>query len=158
MARSRWIAIAVMSATFLAGAMAGAATLRLLAEDRPAEPRRDRPDGRRAEPGERPSIFDRIGLTPEQKAAVDSVIEKRNRDLSAFWTENGPLLRAIADSTRAEIDRLLTPEQRQKLEEFRQRRWRDHGNSDGGNGPGPRPGPGDSAKRPVISYFEPRSI
>jgi Spy/CpxP family protein refolding chaperone len=156
MARSRWIALAVLSATFLAGAMAGAATLKVVVDDRAEQPRRERPDARRAGPGERPSIFDQMGLTAAQKAAMDSIMEKRRREMDAFWKEHNAEVRAIVDSARAEIDRILTPEQRKKFEEFRERRGRDHPDRDGRQGP--RPGPGDSARRPVISYYEPKSI
>jgi Spy/CpxP family protein refolding chaperone len=146
MARSRWIALAVLSATFLAGAMAGAATLRLLApDDRAERPRWERPNGPRNGPGGRPSIFDEMGLTAGQKAAMDSIMEKRRREM-----------RASFDSARAEIDRLLTPEQRQKMQEFRERRGRGH--DEKGGPPGPRSGPRDSAKRPATSYYEPRSV
>jgi Spy/CpxP family protein refolding chaperone len=146
MARSRWIALAVLSATFLAGAMAGAATLRVLAgDDRAEQPRRERPNGPRTGPGDRPSIFDDLGLTAAQQAGMDSIMEKRRREM-----------RASFDSARAEIDRLLTPEQRQKMQEFRERRRRDH--SDRGAPPPPHPGSRDSAKRSAISNQQPRSV
>jgi len=169
MTRSRWIAVAVLSATFLAGAMLGAATTRLLASER-EEPRSEREaDGRRDARGPQPSVFDRLNLTAEQRAAVDSIMEKRGRDMAAFWKEHNPEVRGIVDSARVEIDRVLTPEQREKYEEFRERRRREHSNPDGRSGPppnwgpgpggpdGPRPESDDSARRP-ISYHEPQYL
>ena len=155
MARSRWIALAVLSATFLAGAMLGAAAIRVLVDDRAEQPQRPRPDGRRGGPGQGPSIFDQMGLTAAQKAGIDSVMENRRREMDAFWKLHNPEVRAIIDSARVEIDRLLTPEQRQQFQEFRERRRREH--PDRGGPDAPRPGPDDSARRP-ISFHEPKYL
>jgi Spy/CpxP family protein refolding chaperone len=138
--RSRWLALGVLSATFVAGAMLGAAALRVLADDRAEQPERGRRDDRREDRGPPPSIFDQMGLTAAQKVAMDSIMEKRRREMDAFWKQHNPEVRAIIDSTRAEIDRLLTPEQRKQFQEFRERRRREHSDRDGRQGA--RPGPG----------------
>lgn len=120
-AKSRWIAVAVMTATFMAGVMVGYAAPRLLGREAPvaaAEPPAAAPGARR----ERTSIFDQLNLTPEQQVRRDSILEKRRREMNAFWEQYGPEMRAIVDSTRAEIDRMLTPEQRVEMEKFRAKR------------------------------------
>lgn len=121
MARSRWIAVLVLGATFIAGATLGAASSRLLAENNRDE-RAASGEQQRTQRRGRTSIFDQIDLSAEQKAAVDSIMENRRREMDAFWKQHNPEVRAIIDSTRTEIDRVLTPEQRQKFEEFRKRR------------------------------------
>jgi Spy/CpxP family protein refolding chaperone len=132
--RSRWIAVAVMTATFLAGAMLGFAVQRIFASEPPAQaeraPRQEHEDRR-----DRPSILDKLDLTPAQEARRDSILEKRRREMNAFWEQHGPAMRAIVDSTRAEIDRMLTPEQRAQMEAFREKRKRDGGGErTGGSG------------------------
>lgn len=120
-AKSRWIAVAVMTATFLAGVMVGYAVPRLFASEAPAPA--ERPAAARpGERHERSSILDRLDLTAEQQVRRDSILEKRRREMNAFWDQYGPEMRAIVDSTRAEIDRMLTPEQRVEMEKFREKR------------------------------------
>jgi Spy/CpxP family protein refolding chaperone len=155
MARSRWIALAVLSATFLAGAALGAAALTVLRDEPSRQEGPPRPDGRRGGPGQRPSIFDQMGLTAAQKTAMDSIMEKRRREMDAFWKAHNPEVRAIIDSARAEIDRLLTPEQRKQFQEFRERRRRDHPDRSGPGGP--PPGSVDSIRR-SFSKYEPKYL
>lgn len=156
MARSRWIALAVLSAVFLAGAAVGAAAFTMLTRTRQEQPQRPGPGGPRTSRGNGPSIFDQMELTAAQKAAMDSIMEKRRREMDAFWKQHNPEVRAIVDSARAEVDRLLTPEQRQKFEEFRERRRREH-TAPGRDGRMPPPMGSDSAGGRV-SLYEPRHI
>lgn len=120
-ARSRWIAVAVMTATFVAGMMVGYAVPRLFASEPPATVAPES-GHRQGERRERSSILDQLDLTPAQEVKRDSILEKRRREMSAFWEQYGPEMRAIVDSTRAEINRMLTPEQRVELEKFREKR------------------------------------
>jgi len=69
-------------------------------------------------------IFDQLGLTPEQRTRVDEILEARKMHVDAFWNEAGPRLRAIVDSTRAEIREVLTPEQRAEYDRIREERRR----------------------------------
>lgn len=151
-ARSRWIAVAVITATFVAGMMVGYAVPRLMgqeAEQRPATAQRTDRERR----GERHSIFDELNLTPQQQAQRDSILEQGRAKMDAFWKEHGPAMRTVADSTRAQIDRILTPEQRARVQEWREQRrkqreeWeRKNGRAPGdrtegrGGPPGPPPG------------------
>jgi len=147
MARNRWLALAVLSATFLAGGAIGVAVARVVTEKQAEQPTRP-PDGRRDQRNNGPSIFDQMGLTTAQQAAMDSIMEKRRRDLDAFWKLHNPEVRAIIDSARVEIDRLLTPAQRKQFEDFRARRNRDHADRDGGQRPPPPPA-NDSGGKPL---------
>ncbi|HSJ14710.1 MAG TPA: hypothetical protein VK939_09845 [Longimicrobiales bacterium] len=124
--RSRLLAGSVLVATFVAGAMVGGAALRLFARDdvpatmRAGEPR---PEGRRER---RPSIFDELELSAAQRARIDSIVEQRRVQTAQFWEQHGPQMRAIVDSTRAEIDRVLTAEQRTRMEDWRAKRRKQH--------------------------------
>ena len=67
-------------------------------------------------------IHDQLGLTPEQRAAVDTLLNRRARQLDAARHRMEPEMLRIMQETRAQIDSVLTPEQRQKLEEIRKER------------------------------------
>ena len=132
---SRWIAVAVMTATFLAGIMVGYAVPRLVGQESEPAPRADRRgDGERRG---RHSIFDELDLTAEQQAKRDSILEQGRRKMDAFWKEHGPEMRAVADSTRAQIDRILTPEQRQRVQEWREQRRKQREEWERNNGRAP---------------------
>ena len=130
--RTRLLGIGLLVATYIAGAFSGAAFDRLLGADpvnvtrSTTEPApKKHPDDRDHEPRDREAdIFDRLGLTPEQRARVNEILEARKTHVDAFWNEAGPRLRAIVDSTRAEIREVLTPEQRAEYDRIREERRR----------------------------------
>lgn len=127
--RTRLATIGVLALVFVAGGAVGAALQRVLAPEPGAAvaggavgDRREREDGRR----ERRRIVDRVGLTEEQRAKVDSIVEYHRVRVGEVWREMGPRFEAIAESTRADIKRILTPEQRARydslLAEYHRRR------------------------------------
>jgi Spy/CpxP family protein refolding chaperone len=71
-----------------------------------------------------------LGLTPRQVAQVDSIMSRRMAERRALEDSVAPRMRSLLDSTRADIEQVLTPEQRQKFES-----WRAH------HGDGRRPEP-----------------
>ncbi len=124
--QARLLGIALLAATFVIGGLAGAATVRLSAGREPAaathnaEERGPRTRGRG-------SVLDQLDLTPEQCERIEAVLERRRLQTEAFWDVHGPALRAIVDSTRAEIRAVLTPEQRAEYDRLRaERRRRPH--------------------------------
>ena len=124
--RMRMVAFGILVATFLVGALAGAAVDRvLLADESQQVDRRDRRgdrDGRR-------HVIDQMDLAPDQRVAIDAILERRGERMRAVWSDMSPRLEAIADSTRAEIMEVLTPAQRAEykaeLERRRERRERE---------------------------------
>lgn len=124
--RMRMVAFGVLAATFLVGALAGAAVDRVLLADETeqVDRRADRDDGR-----DRRHLIDQIEKTPEQEAAIAAILERRGDRMRAVWSEMSPRMEAIADSTRSEIMQVLTPAQRAeyeaKLERRRAHRERD---------------------------------
>jgi Spy/CpxP family protein refolding chaperone len=117
--RARMMGVLVLVIMFSVGALTGAATMRVTGEEsRASESRRDRP-----------SLFETLELSEEQRVKVDAIMERRRAEVDAFWKEHGPQMRAIMDSARAEIRTVLTPEQRELEEQFRaerRRHYQDH--------------------------------
>jgi Spy/CpxP family protein refolding chaperone len=81
-----------------------------------------------------------LGLTPAQETQVDSIMARGMSIRRALEDSMRPRVRAQLDSTRAQIERVLTPEQRQKFESWRARVHADRGGMPGPGGPGPREG------------------
>ncbi|MGH7553283.1 MAG: hypothetical protein ACREMQ_09700 [Longimicrobiales bacterium] len=120
--RLRLIGAGLLVATFLAGTVAGMAARTVFADEPSQVERLERPrspDGRRSP---RPDPYEGLGVTAEQRARIDTLFAQRRVQITAFWKEYGPLLEAIRDSTRAEVDRIFTTEQRAILDQRREAR------------------------------------
>jgi Spy/CpxP family protein refolding chaperone len=128
MARLRAMGMAMLCATFVVGGLAGAAARQVVSAREPAAAaiptasceRRDHADGRASGPprdaASRPLLYHELDLTDAQRVRIDEILEARTSQIDALE----PRMRAIVDSTRAEIHALLSPEQ---LDELRQL-WR----------------------------------
>lgn len=122
--RTRLVGFGLLVATFLVGALSGAAVERVLGAEEPeSAPRQERneDDDRR-----RSYVIDRVEMAPEQRASIDAILERRSERMRAVWHEVEPRLDAISDSARMEIFQVLTAEQQaeyeRKLEARRSRR------------------------------------
>lgn len=60
-----------------------------------------------------------LGLSPAQSAAVDSVMQHRMAQRDSLMSKTFPVMRALLDSTRTDIERVLTPDQKAKFEKMR---------------------------------------
>jgi Spy/CpxP family protein refolding chaperone len=125
--RARLIGLALLVLTFVVGALSGAATMQVVSADAPRE------GGRRGAGRHGPPYLDHLDLTPEQRVQIDRILERRRLEMERFWTKHRPLLRGIADSARAEVRAVLSPEQRALEERFLaerrehfEKRGRDH--------------------------------
>ncbi len=91
------------------------------------------------------------GLSGAQRVRIDSVLVSRRGEIDAFWRGPGQSLRAILDSTRADVRAVLTPEQRARFDSAHaahERRMRERFGPGGPSGPmGGRPpgGPGEGS-------------
>lgn len=113
--RARILGISVLSAVFVAGALAGAASGRLLdAREASAAlvPATEAPAAEDKTCGERKRLVDQVDLSPTQRQQVDSIVERRRAQREEFWDNEGQRMRAIMDSTRNEIRAVMMPEQR----------------------------------------------
>ena len=102
--RARLLSVLIIAIVFAVGGLTGAATMHVVEGDE--APRMERRGGRSN------NLFERLQLTPEQQVQVEAIMEQGRTQMDAFWAEHRPTLRAIADSTRAQIRAVLTPEQR----------------------------------------------
>jgi Spy/CpxP family protein refolding chaperone len=109
--RMRVVGVGLLAATFVAGALAGAAVDRVLSADEPDRVERDHDDDRR-----RSYVIDRVDMSEEQRGAIDAILEERSERMRAVWSEVEPRMDAITDSARVDIMEILTPEQRAEYE------------------------------------------
>ena len=56
-----------------------------------------------------------LDLTPAQRERIDSIMARRIRDIEQVRQEVRPRMRQIFATTRAEIDSVLTPAQRERM-------------------------------------------
>lgn len=144
--RYKAAAAVVLAAVFLAGAAATLGVLHLVEHKRGPTPVVARPPfpgdrGPRAPgPGDPRSLFgeprrymevahsrvtDRMAralqLTDEQREAIDEAMERSRAAAQEAMAEVLPRLQGRLDSLQAEIDRILTDEQRETFREFRSR-------------------------------------
>ena len=96
----------------------------------------------------RQRMAEELKLTPEQQAAVDSLIEQKHRQIVALYKPVRPQLdsiavvaRVVSDSTHAQIKRLLNPDQQAKLDRMRAAARRELADRRGGDTAGRPPGP-----------------
>lgn len=112
----RLLGLALLTAVFLAGSLFGMAMNRtLLAEEAPAA-------GDAACEHRGGKILDQLELSPSQRTEVDHILERRRAQTEAFWDSAGPRLRALTDTTRAEIRAVLTPAQAAEYDRLRAER------------------------------------
>lgn len=90
--------------------------------------------GRRGGPPERmrQRFATELGLSASQMTQIDSIMSQQMARRRALDDSIGARMRVFMDSTRAAVDRVLTPEQRQKLAAMRVHR-------DSTRGPRPPP-------------------
>jgi hypothetical protein len=109
MAGSKRIALAFLVGALAVGWIVGYASAHLL-------------DVRSAHADTRVSYRDRLGkelgLTPEQRIELDSVLDKRHRDMTAAWEPVRPTLDSIREHARDEIRDMLNDTQRAAFEQF----------------------------------------
>lgn len=114
--RTALLAIAVLAATFVVGVLAGIAADRTLMRrvwrDRPAQPSPSFLASR---------LEKRLDLTPDQKRQVEEILTRHHSRMNAAWNAARPAVRAEIEAANAEIDLLLTPEQREKFAQLKMR-------------------------------------
>jgi Spy/CpxP family protein refolding chaperone len=117
--RTKLMAAGVILATLVAGTLAGVAVDRVLsrraalAQAPHSVPCSGRPEGGL-------TVFETLDLSTEQRAQVDGILERRRRQMDVLWQEARPAMRALVDSTEAEIRVVLTPDQRAQFDRMRE--------------------------------------
>lgn len=64
----------------------------------------------------REAMYDDVGLTPAQRAAMDSVLDTSNQQREALIRSIRPQLDSLRVRTRAQMYQIFTPEQRARFE------------------------------------------
>jgi len=108
--RSRAVAWALLALAFIAGAAAGVTADRLLAPKTVVRARITR---------DMSGTLDKLGLTPEQRARADSIIERSAPRSEQAMRDVAERLQSVSDSVDAEVRAILTVEQRTRLDSLR---------------------------------------
>lgn len=113
--------------TFAAGMAAGVAADRQFGDAAEAEaPKQAEEDQRRDRRGRGTTIerfADELGLTTEQRARIDPILEDMRERMSDLFEPVRPAYRDLVDSTRARIEAILTPEQVADYRELLERNY-----------------------------------
>ena len=64
----------------------------------------------------RTAMYDDLELTPAQRAAMDSVIDEKNRRVDSLLKPVRPQIDSVRANTRTQFYRIFTPAQREKFE------------------------------------------
>jgi hypothetical protein len=106
MGNSKRLALAFLSGALLVGGVLGFTTARVM--------------GERTTYLQRPSMNDLLAhdldLSPTQKLQLDSILDRRYRDMAAVMAPLRPQLDSIRERARNEMRRMMTPEQRATFE------------------------------------------
>lgn len=119
--RARLIGTVLLLVTFVAGALAGAASERVMRADEAAKEAATPKQGGEIRGGSRRLLLDErfiaeLQLTAEQRTQIDTIMARRDQQARKVWGELEPRLRAVGDETRTELQKVLTPEQTEKFE------------------------------------------
>jgi Spy/CpxP family protein refolding chaperone len=117
--RSKAWALGLLVGVLLLGAVAGAAVDRVLLRDAAVTQTRERRDGDR---DRRTRYIDwltaELGLTEQQRAQVDAIVERNREQVAALWQETRPRYEELQSHLRQEIREILNDEQRAKYQEL----------------------------------------
>jgi hypothetical protein len=104
MERPKQQALAFLLGALLVGGVLGFSADRVLRQDELT------PAQRRAQ------FYEDIGITPEQRPVIDSLLDARNCRMDSVVKGVQPALDSIKAASRLQMDRLLTPDQHARLE------------------------------------------
>jgi Spy/CpxP family protein refolding chaperone len=119
-------AVVLLVATFILGALAGAASM-AVAERRMAPPRWDRRTDWYLD-----HLSKTLDLSSTQRDSVSTVLRRYRPVMDSLMQEIRPRLDAVRAAMRSEVGRHLSPAQQKEYEEMR--RHRDKERKQGGNG------------------------
>lgn len=112
--RVRWLSAMVLVGTFVAGLLTG---LGLAPSHAPPHPP---PGGPGAVPGLKPAFpFKEVGLNAEQEAQVKQILARSKPRMDQLMAQLLPPIQALSAEIEQEVLRVLTPEQRERLEQFK---------------------------------------
>ena len=121
----RAMAAVVVCITLIAGIVVGIGLDRALFRPkhgpfRPFAISRGGPNADSARTRMRAEFARQLHLTPDQQARIDTIMQRRTAVLDSIRKETMPQIRALIGATQAQIDSVLTPEQRETFQSLRQ--------------------------------------
>lgn len=133
--RSKLWAAGLLAAAFVAGTAVGAAvTATWDRRDAAAESRRHERDDRGRQGGYAERLEASLGLTPEQRLAVDSILDRQQTAMRSLWAEYSPKFDELRQDVRNQIMEILDDEQQKTYRELiarsDRRRERESGTND----------------------------
>jgi len=115
MRRTNGLALAFFVALFAAGAAVGVVTDRYLQR---GQVLRQWGDQRAM----RTRLADDLGMSAEQRASMDSLLDDRNRQYETLMAPMRPTLDSLGAATRQRLRQLLTPEQQATYDQIQRER------------------------------------
>lgn len=117
---ARLLGTALLIVTFVAGALAGAAAIRVVSAEKVPAVRERTTSPMRG--GPRRLLLDEqftkeLGLSADQRSRIRTILDRRDAEAKAMWQTFEPRLKAFGQQVRDEIATVLTAEQQQKLDE-----------------------------------------
>lgn len=117
--RARLLAALVLAVTFLAGALAGAAVLRVAdAESVPSRGYAHHGGSGRSPFAPGSPLSERLQLTPAQRTQVDAILAAEKPRADSLFHAMGESIRAVIHDTHARVRAVLTPAQRKEYDRF----------------------------------------
>jgi Spy/CpxP family protein refolding chaperone len=128
--KARLVGTALLVVTFVAGALAGAAVVRVVAAERPEARTPGEPRSMRG--GPRKLLLDdefakTLGLTEQQRTEIRAILDRRDVEARQMWSSFEPRLKQFGKAVHDDIQKVLTTEQQKKLDaaiEQRRDKWR----------------------------------
>lgn len=118
---ARMIGTALLVITFVAGALAGAAVIRVVSAESRDEKALSAPQPRPMRGSSRRLLLDdafarEIGLTTEQRTKLKSIFDRRDVEAKQMWDSFEPQLKQFGQQVHAEVREVLTPEQQAQFD------------------------------------------
>lgn len=146
MGASQRTAMLVIGTALVAGLVGGAAFDRYVLLPRRVDAFRQQRNNRPSPEEMQKRFLDRmtkdLGLSETQRAGMAAVYQRQGAAMDSLQRLMRPVYDSVYKAGRAEVDSLLTPEQRTTLAELRKQRRNRAGGSGGPGGPGGGPGGG----------------
>ena len=123
----RAMAAVVVCVTLIAGILVGIGLDRAVFRPRhggfgPFAAFRGAPNADSARIRMRAEFARQLHLTPDQQARIDTIMQRRMAVLDSIRKVTMPQIRSLIGATQAQIDSVLTPDQRDKFQSLRQHR------------------------------------
>lgn len=107
MQRSKSLALSFLLGALLVGGALGFSAYPILRGDSGRDRARDKT-----------KLFDNLHLSATQRAATDSILERRHRDITTLFAPLEPQADSIRKRSRQDILKLLTPEQAKTFQQW----------------------------------------